>query len=572
MKKENENAVSRNDDAVEEFSTPRSSQNPKFPKIREAQSDIGELRRLLVKPGEVSVVLPEAVRKSSEKDGDLAEATLPIVEDNIRQSAARDPKILAQALYPVIGPAIRKAISQALGAMVQSLNQTLEHSISPKGISWRIEALRTGKSFGEIVMMKTLLYRVEQVFLIHKKTGLLLEHVTADESEKQDADMVSAMLTAIQDFAQDSFNASEDATLDSLKIEELSVWIEHSPDALVAGVIRGTPPLSLRETFSQAAEEIQFYQEADLKNFDGNADVFERSRPVLERCLQFQAGEQKETSGVFKPMNIVAAGLLGLLFIFGFFYVRDYYRWSGFVERLESEKGILVTETDRGFFTHSISGLRDPLAVDPVGLTEEYGYDSEDVEQNWKTYYDANSEFIVKRAELLLKPPRGVKLSFANGVLSAEGNAPVGWLSDAAKIAAALIGVNEFRAKDGVADGLKNKIESTVVMFNCNTDDFAKDQTTKIETLVKDLESFAALGNGANISVHGHTTKIGSEEENNSLSDSRAEKVKSEILGRSSKLRDMNNTGTVSFKTVRIEADKETEECAATLTLNADSE
>ena len=116
----------------------------------------------------------------------------------------------------------------------------------------------------------------------------------------------------IGDFAKKPFQADEkvkknvkelkklvkDITLDSKSSnEELSVWIEHSPDAVVAGVIRGTPPLSLRETFSKAAEEIQYYQEADLIDFDGNADVFDASRPILERCLEFQANEEKESSG-----------------------------------------------------------------------------------------------------------------------------------------------------------------------------------------------------------------------------------------------------------------------------------
>jgi OOP family OmpA-OmpF porin len=224
---------------------------------RKNSEDLVELRKLIVNSEEVGEVLPAAVKRSTKKNERLAKATLPLVEENIRQSVANNPKVLAEALFPAIGPAIRKAIAQALSSMVQSLNQTLEYSVSPKGLGWRLEAFRTGKSFGEIVMLKTLLYRVEQVFLIHKETGLLLQHAVAGDKETQDADMVSAMLTAIEDFVQDSFKTSENATLDSLKVKELSVWIEHSPDAIIAGVIRGTPPLSLRETFSEAIEEIQ---------------------------------------------------------------------------------------------------------------------------------------------------------------------------------------------------------------------------------------------------------------------------------------------------------------------------
>ena len=63
--------------------------------------------------------------------------------------------------------------------MLESLNTTLEHSLSWRSLRWRLDARRTGKSFAEIVLLNTLVYRVEQVFLIHRPSGLLLQHLTA---------------------------------------------------------------------------------------------------------------------------------------------------------------------------------------------------------------------------------------------------------------------------------------------------------------------------------------------------------------------------------------------------------
>ena len=42
----------------------------------------------------------------------------------------RNPRPLADALFPIIGPAIRKAIATTLSGMLESLNTTLEHSLS----------------------------------------------------------------------------------------------------------------------------------------------------------------------------------------------------------------------------------------------------------------------------------------------------------------------------------------------------------------------------------------------------------------------------------------------------------
>ncbi len=419
-----------------------------FEELPNTRTQLGELRKIIVQSEEVSEVLPTALRKRARKNNQLAEATLPLVEENIRQSIQRNPKILAEAIFPIIGPAIRKAIAEALGAMVQSLNQTLEQSISPKGLRWRIESWQTGKPFGEIVMLNTLLYRVEQVFLIHKETGILLQHVAANQAENKDADMVSAMLTAIQDFVHDSFQGSEDATLDALKVRELSVWIEHSPDAILAVVIRGNAPLDLRRVLVESIEKVQFQYENELDEFQGETKTFEPSRPILQDCLRLQVGESaQQKAKIFTPFNALAAILGILILVGGFFYIRDYQRWSNYVERLKSENGIVVTETNRGLFKHEIEGLRDESAINPNAILSEYGYDADDVESHWKNYQDLSPAMILERAKRILKPPPNVSLTLENGTLTVRGYAPNDWLLEARTIAKSMAGIEKFKVE-----------------------------------------------------------------------------------------------------------------------------
>ena len=73
----------------------------------------------------------------------------------------------------------------------ESLNQTLEHTFSWRGLKWRFEALRTGKSFAEVVMLRSLVYRVEQLFLIHRKTNS--PSTVLDPAIGKDSDMVAGM-------------------------------------------------------------------------------------------------------------------------------------------------------------------------------------------------------------------------------------------------------------------------------------------------------------------------------------------------------------------------------------------
>lgn len=265
-----------------------SPEQDEIAKIKE-RLDVNELRA-----EEVSRVLAEAIIIRARRDDRLALALLPTIEEVIRNSVKKDPKFLADAIFPIIGPAIRKSIAEAIRSMMQSFNEILRHTASWQGIKWRIESLQTGKSFAEIVMLHTLIYQVEQVFLIHRETGLVLLHVASNPEDVQDVDMVSGMLTAIQDFAKDSFGVKEGQALQNLNIGELTVWIEQGSEAVLAAVIQGNPPLELRSAFQEALENIEFEQSQALQSFKGDAAPFEPSRYRLAACLVKAQHDEKE--------------------------------------------------------------------------------------------------------------------------------------------------------------------------------------------------------------------------------------------------------------------------------------
>ena len=171
------------------------------------------------------------------------------MERAARISIRKDPSTLVGVIHPLVGPAIRRAIAETLDGTLQRLNQAFKHSLSWRGLKWRLEAYRSGSTFAEVVLKHTVVFRVEHLFLIHRKTGLLLEHVAASEAETQDPHMVSGMLTAIQDFARDSFTQNtgdNGGGIDSVRLGDLLLWCEEGPFAFLAAVIRGNPPETLR--------------------------------------------------------------------------------------------------------------------------------------------------------------------------------------------------------------------------------------------------------------------------------------------------------------------------------------
>ncbi len=95
---------------------------------------------------EIGRILPKAVQISLADESALSTILLPVVETAIFNSVQNNPKTLADALFPLMGTAIRKSISDTFREMIQSLNQTLENSFSFERIKWRIETVFSSKS------------------------------------------------------------------------------------------------------------------------------------------------------------------------------------------------------------------------------------------------------------------------------------------------------------------------------------------------------------------------------------------------------------------------------------------
>ena len=257
--------------------------------LRDELQEIDALRERLddstLQVQDVSDVLAEAIMLRTREGDALREALLPVMIDGLKLAVEREPKVVADAIYPVIGPAIRKAVAQALRDFTLSTRRTLDLAFSPRGLRWRWQAWRSGRPFSEIVALHTLVYRATEALLVHRPTGIALLNVASEESGTRDPELVSGMLSAIQDFVQDSFG-STDGSLERLEVGSVVVYVERGPSAAIAVVVRGiAEEQALRARMQDALELIHARYSSELADFDGNVEVFENIRPLLEECL-----------------------------------------------------------------------------------------------------------------------------------------------------------------------------------------------------------------------------------------------------------------------------------------------
>ncbi|MEP7383070.1 MAG: hypothetical protein ABI910_15375 [Gemmatimonadota bacterium] len=512
--------------------------------ITPEQDRLQAIERQLASPAlnveEVARLLPEAVTRRAASDDRLGVALAPVVGEAIRNSVRKDPQPLVDAIFPVMGPAIRRAISNALSELVQSINTSLEHTVSFRGLAWRLEAMRTGRSFGEVVLSRSLVFRVEQLFFIHRETGLLIEHRTATGVEALSPDMVASMMTALGDFARDSFRVSQETGLDSFALGDLTVWVESGPGAILSAVIRGQPPVSLRETLAQASEEVHLAHAADLERFRGSGLAFEVREGILERCLVAQAQEARGR-GHWRTwlMGAVVLAAIGWCAVPR---VLEQRRFDNYLDQVRREPGVVLGSAGREGGRLVVTGLRDPLARDPASFVAAAGLDSTRLDAKWEPYIALRPEFVLRRAQKLLSPAPRTTLRIVGDTLVAEGVAAAAWRLDAQRLALAVPGVAALRMtnlQDSAMVAMRltaDSIEELSVDFPRGSLVPSPGQDANVTALAARIRDLLADGAQGDVTVHvdlvGSADSVGTEQTNAALRAGRAIRMRAALIAR----------------------------------------
>ena len=489
---------------------------------------------------DVSNVVAEAIQRRRTQGGSdaLSEALAPTIETALRESVRKDPGTLANALFPVMGPAIRRSILETLRSFLDSFNQIMDQSLSWEGLKWRVEALRTGRPFTEVVLLHSLVFRVEQVFLIHKKTGLPIAHAVAPAVAMQDPSLVSGMLSAIQSFVHDSFHTGQGQGVNRMNVGDLDVWVENGPYAILAAVIRGVGPRALQERMAETLENIHAEYAARLDRFDGDTAPFANIHKELARCLEAKFKEESKPRGYGYAW---AAGAVLLALVGGWLGWRwwQYHRWSELAATLGNQPGLTITSFGRERGRFVIHGLRDPLAADPEKFVEDAHLNRTQAEFHWGAYYALDDALVQQRAITELAPPAGVSLSVKDGVLHVEGRPPAKWLNDLRSRGLLIPGIRaldlgRFTPEQIAFDEAKGKIQVAVVRFPVASAALSSAERASLRNLLPQLKEVlnasVAPHGSVSIEVVGHSDTTGAEETNQNLSQRRADRVAWELI------------------------------------------
>ena len=231
-------------------------------KDKQAAKRLEELRSLLLSPDrENQVTVAERLAEletALSDDAAFGERLTPYMEEQVRhlqtefpelfgkflgpaikQQIETEKEVIIDALYPIIGRLISRYLKEEIQRISERLDESLKDPFSLNNLKLRIRAAFSSVSYEELLFQKLAANnKLEEVFLIQKKTGLAMAHYSLNEVTR--SQMVAGMLTGIKSFLEDAFQKGGQE-LDTLEYEDYQIKLFSYNTFIIAMVIEGSP-------------------------------------------------------------------------------------------------------------------------------------------------------------------------------------------------------------------------------------------------------------------------------------------------------------------------------------------
>ena len=246
----------------------------------------------------------------TESPDEIAMAIAPEMASAIKQQIHLRREAMSDALYPIIGSTILKY----LGEMIREINNKLESSLSPEGISRKFKAKFQGMSEAEVLIQETTPLTVKAVFLIQAESGLVISAVQHSEPEQLESDMVAGMLTAIRSFVNDCISQSGTiAEIDAIEYGTSTIVLEVAGSCYLAVVMQGETrqwfKYKMRAIFKNILQEYG----NQIQSFNGDpATVPAEVNLNLRKLIDTDVKVKPRKLPILPIISLAVLGLIGI--------------------------------------------------------------------------------------------------------------------------------------------------------------------------------------------------------------------------------------------------------------------
>ena len=133
-------------------------------------------------------------------------------------------------------------------------------------------------------------YKIQEMYLIYND-GRMISSLM-DEEAKVDSDIMSSMLTAINDFVKDSFQTS--GNLGSIDYGENQIILERGKHTILASVVYGEANRDLRSRMGRALTKIESEHSSKLRSWDGDVDSLSACVDYLQPVMDLSKSVTKD--------------------------------------------------------------------------------------------------------------------------------------------------------------------------------------------------------------------------------------------------------------------------------------
>lgn len=295
----------------------------------------------------VAQVIDDVIVEAREtKQDDLSRALAPMLVKTIKSELKNNQAEMVEALYPITGQLVKSYVASAMRDLSKRMNRGLQSN----SFMLRLRSLSSGYSLAELRLAETQQLEVEELFLIRRGSGELLQRFPASLQSRSNSDIhMSGVLAAINDFAANAFQ-SDGGHLRSFDVDDFTLFLRASPVYLLAAKCRGVAAPGVDGLIDdQFLAAVGRLHEAENAGVDqtGSTRVLADLKTRLEGRIA-DRHEELSTAGLpFNPLRALAGMAILALVAGGGWYA--WTTWEVEQTRTAARNVIGATEAMHGY-------------------------------------------------------------------------------------------------------------------------------------------------------------------------------------------------------------------------------
>lgn len=337
-------------------------------RIAELEAEVEALRRQVADRDALVEMLKPVIgevleARIADARDEMAKALAPVMGEALRRQIRHARDDIIEALYPIIGSTVTRAVSEALQNLARLIDERMRRAFEFGAFLRRLRARLGGVSEAELILREVLPFTIREIFLIHRPSGLLLARISQPGVAEKDPDLISAMLTAIKDFARDAFGREVEGELAEIEYGDRRILLEFGRQAYLAAVVEGVEPMGFRQVMRDALAAVHDAHGAALSQYARDGTKIEGiDRPLHPLLIRSLAGREPAMPEARFPALGMAVLVAAVLLFCGALAVGV---------RAWGTRAIAPTMTPTSTLTPSVtpSPSRTPSPTPPATLT-----------------------------------------------------------------------------------------------------------------------------------------------------------------------------------------------------------